>query len=256
MKYSPHNDLTPHDVFYFWSSTNNNVYMLQHLKRRLIALADYLRYRRSYAQDGEDMVFLSFYEGAKGYKGFYVDVGAHHPVRFSNTMALYQRGWRGINIDPTPGSMLPFRWLRPRDINLEIAIGKNSGKATFFCFNEPALNTFDEETARLHLQNSRYYIKKTIEVTIEPLCAVLQKYLPANQTIDLLTIDVEGLDLQVLQSNDWSKYSPSFVMVEDINFSIENCNLSETYCFLRRCGYELVAVMKRSLLFRKNRASF
>ncbi|MCS7036522.1 MAG: FkbM family methyltransferase [Saprospiraceae bacterium] len=225
--------------------------MLEHLKKQLIALADYFRYRRSYAQDGEDVVFLSFYEGMKGYKGFYVDVGAHHPVRFSNTLALYRRGWRGINIDPTPGSMRPFRLLRPRDINLELAIGLNSGKASFFCFNEPALNTFDERTAHIHLQNSRYYVIKTIEVPVEPLLKVLKDHLPPGQKIDLLSIDVEGFDLQVLQSNDWSLYSPEFILVEEVHFSIEDYSRSAIYGFLKEKGYTLIAVMKRSLLFRK-----
>lgn len=225
--------------------------MLEQFKKQLIALADYFRYRRSYAQDGEDVVFLSFYEGMKGYRGFYVDVGAHHPVRFSNTLALYRRGWRGINIDPTPGSMRPFRWLRPRDTNLELAIGRHSGKARFFCFNEPALNTFDEHTAHIHLQNPRYSVTKTIEVTVEPLADVLRKYLPSGQKIDLLSVDVEGFDLQVLQSNDWSLYAPQFVMVEEVSFSIENYKGSEIYAFLSEKGYALVAVMKRSLLFKR-----
>ncbi len=225
--------------------------MLEYIKRRLIAVADYFRYRRSYAQDGEDVVFLSFYEGIKGYKGFYVDVGAHHPVRFSNTLALYRRGWRGINIDPTPGSMRPFRWLRPRDTNLELAIGMHSGKARFFCFNEPALNTFDDRTANIHLQNPRYRVTKTIEVAVEPLAEILKKYLPEGQRIDLLSIDVEGFDLQVLQSNDWSLYSPQFIMVEEVSFSIENYKNAQTYAFLNEKGYTIVAVMKRSLLFRR-----
>ncbi len=226
--------------------------MFEYLKRQLIAIADYFRYRRSYAQDGEDMVFLSFYEGVKGYRGFYVDVGAHHPVRFSNTLALYRRGWCGINIDPTPGSMRPFRWLRPRDINLELAIGAHPGTAHFFCFNEPALNTFDENTANAHLQNPRYRIVKTVEVRVQSLADVLRSHLPAQRKIDLLCVDVEGFDLQVLQSNDWLLYAPQFVMVEDLNFSLENYQQSDIYRFLKEKGYALVAVMKRSLLFRQS----
>lgn len=225
--------------------------MMQHLKRWLIAAVDYFRYRRSYAQDGEDVVFLSFYEGAKHYKGFYVDVGAHHPVRFSNTLALYRRGWRGINIDPTPGSMRPFRWLRSRDINLEIAIGASSGTATFFCFNEPALNTFDPKTVETHLQNPRYHIVRTVEVTVATLAYVLDQYLPQGQAIDLLSVDVEGYDLAVLQSNDWSRYSPKFVLVEEVGFPIAHCEQSAIYRFLQDKGYALVAIMKRSLLFRR-----
>ncbi len=225
--------------------------MLKSLKKRLVALADYFRYRPSYAQDGEDVVFQSFYEGLKGYKGFYVDVGAHHPVRFSNTWLLYRRGWRGINIDPTPGSIRPFRWWRSRDINLELAIGKEAGLTEFFCFNEPALNTFDKKTAEAHSQSPRYYITRTVKVKVEPLASILEQYLPPNQKIDLLSIDVEGADLDVLQSNDWSKYTPDFVMVEDLHFQLSHCERSEVYRFLSQRDYALVAVLKRSLLFKK-----
>src|SRR4030042_4646353 len=65
-----------------------------------------------YSQDGEDIVLASFYEEKPGYKGFYVDVGALNPLRFSNTQYFYEKGWRGINIDATPGSMKEFNEIR------------------------------------------------------------------------------------------------------------------------------------------------
>ena len=73
--------------------------------------------KRSYSQEGEDMLLDRFLEDRS--VGFYVDVGAHHPKRFSNTYRLYCRGWRGLNIDANPGSMTLFQKLRPRDINVE-----------------------------------------------------------------------------------------------------------------------------------------
>src|SRR5215510_10661697 len=83
----------------------------------LTALIDRLRrvrralpvgYRRtSFSQQGEDLILARLFEGQR--RGFYVDVGAHHPRRFSNTFLLYRRGWRGLNIDAAPGSMRLFR---------------------------------------------------------------------------------------------------------------------------------------------------
>src|SRR5690554_6253894 len=93
------------------------------LLRRWRSIRDrYLRdfSRKSYSQEGEDILLEKLFEGKND--GFYVDVGAHHPRRFSNTYLLYRRGWRGINIDAMPGSMAEFRRLRGRDINLEIPI--------------------------------------------------------------------------------------------------------------------------------------
>src|SRR5580658_8816405 len=81
-------------------------------------------FRHSFSQEGEDMILASFFEGKKN--GFYVDVGAHHPKRFSNTHHFYIRGWRGINVDATPGSMKLFRRTRPDDINIEAAVSDQS----------------------------------------------------------------------------------------------------------------------------------
>src|SRR5689334_5444047 len=78
-------------------------------------------FRHSFAQEGEDLVRASFFEGRRN--GFFVDVGAHHPKRFSNTYHFYLfRERRGINIDATPGSMTAFRRARPEDINIEAAV--------------------------------------------------------------------------------------------------------------------------------------
>ena len=189
-----------------------------------------------------------FAEHQKKYKGFYVDVGAHHPIRFSNTNHFYRKGWRGINIDSTPGSMRAFNWLRRRDINLEIGIGSASGSLNLYCFNEPALNTFDENLAK-ERSTERYFVKRTVEVRVEPLGKILEKYLPADHNIDFLTIDVEGLDLVVLQSNDWARYKPSYILVEDMDFNLNRYEESPIYNFLSNQGYKIVAILKRTIIY-------
>ncbi len=82
---------------------------------------------------------MSRYFENKKTTGFYVDVGAHHPLRFSNTYKFYKRGWHGINIDAMPGSMDLFNRLRHRDINLERAVSDSKQILTYYAFNEPAL---------------------------------------------------------------------------------------------------------------------
>jgi len=83
--------------------------------------------RISYSQEGEDLILERFFEGMN--TGFYVDVGAFHPKRFSNTYIFYKKGWHGINIDARPGSMKLFNFVRPRDINLEIPISNEKKRA-------------------------------------------------------------------------------------------------------------------------------
>lgn len=225
--------------------------MLTALRKITISILYFFKYQKSYSQDGEDVVLQSFFENKKGYKGFYVDIGAHHPIRFSNTWFFYKKGWRGINIDPTPGSMKTFRWLRYRDINLEIGVASQKGEMVFFCFNEPALNTFDKQLAIVRNNQNPYYIIKQTQVPIMPLASILDLNLPKDQKIDFLTIDVEGLDLVVLQSNDWNKYSPDYILVEDYGFSITSLKESKIYTYLTSKSYTAVSILKRTTLYKK-----
>lgn len=212
----------------------------------------YFQFHKSYAQEGEDMVLQSFFEGKKNYKGFYVDIGAHHPHRFSNTAYFYKHGWRGINVEPTPGAIKAFKTFRSRDINLNIGISSAKNQLTFYCFNEPALNGFSKEISQERDQtSSRYKIIKELKVATLPLSAVLDQYLPQGLKIDFLTIDVEGLDLQVLQSNDWNKYMPEYILVED-RIDFKNLAESPVYDLLEKQGYQLVAKTLRTLFFKIN----
>ena len=210
----------------------------------------YFQSVKSYSQEGEDMVLRSFFEGKKRYKGFYIDVGAHHPYRFSNTLFFYKHGWRGINIEPTPNAIKAFNFFRRRDINLNIGISSKKDSLTFYCFNEPALNGFSKEVSEERNKTSdKYEITNEIFIETYPLAEVLDKYLPEQQKIDFLTVDVEGFDLQVLKSNNWNKYKPTYVLVEDrIDFT--NLANSEVYKYLEEQGYQLVAKTLRTLFFK------
>ena len=224
------------------------------LKKSILKYFPVDRYlsKHSYSQEGEDMVLWSFFEAMKNYKGFYIDVGAHHPYRYSNTLFFYKKGWRGINIEPTPGAIKPFKMLRPGDINLNIGISSKHESLLFYCFNEPALNGFSKEMSEERDNVSdRYRITQKIEVSTFPLSDVLNDYLPEGQQIDFLSIDVEGLDLEVLKSNDWGKYKPTFVLVED-RIDFENILSSEVYSYLKKQGYQLVSKTLRTLFFKYN----
>lgn len=192
----------------------------------------------SYSQEGEDMILRRLLENK--HQGFYVDVGAHHPRRFSNTYYFYQCGWRGINIDAMPNSMSAFARTRPRDINIEAAISDNSANLTFHIYEESALNTLDTKVVYSHQLAGRIAREKRI-IETQPLSKILDHYLPQKQTIDFLTVDVEGFDLSVLRSNNWDKYRPQFVVVECHNTTIHSIQAHETYQFLSQYGYELVA---------------
>jgi len=197
------------------------------------------------------MILKALFEQKKGYKGFFVDVGAHHPVRFSNTKYFYNRGWRGINIEPTPDAIKAFKLFRKRDINLNIGIGPEKGSLTFHCFNEPALNSFSKEVSeRIDRESDKYKIIQRLEIDVLPLSEVFDKHLPSGQKIDFISIDVEGLDFQVLQSNNWDKYEPEVILIEE-NVNIDEISKSPIYQFLKEKGYKFFAKTLRTCIYRK-----
>jgi len=153
---------------------------------------------KSYSQEGEDIILRRIFEKQK--TGFYIDIGAHHPKRFSNTYYFYKKGWRGINIDAMPGNMKLFRKMRPRDINLEIPVSDKKRELTYYMFNEPALNSFSKTLSIERDRKEEYKIVDEIKIEILTLAEVLNAYLPSNTRIDFLSVDVEGLDFQVLAS--------------------------------------------------------
>ncbi len=209
------------------------------LREYLISSHKTYAYRNfSFSQEGEDLVLKKMF--GKNKKGFYVDIGAHHPQRFSNTYLFYLKGWRGINIDSMPNSMKIFDELRHKDINIEAAISNVSEELTYYIFNESALNSFSEKLAMERDGLNNYKIVDKVSIRTTSLSKILDKYLPQGQEITFLSIDVEGLDHQVLLSNDWSKYKPRVILVEELSMSLEDLFASsKTYSLLRSQGYEL-----------------
>jgi FkbM family methyltransferase len=202
----------------------------------------------SYSQEGEDRIIATVLGMPP--QGFYVDVGAHHPQRFSNTYAFYRRGWRGINIEARPGAMVEFQRLRPRDINVEAAISATPQSLTYFEFDEPALNTFSEETAERMLQLKAYKVVNRRSITTRTLASILDEYLPLNQRIDFLTVDVEGLDEQVLLSNNWDKYRPRVVVAEAHRcWSCATAPTTRVSTLLSQHGYHPVAKTLNTIVF-------
>ncbi|OUT15969.1 SAM-dependent methyltransferase [Campylobacter concisus] len=204
---------------------------------------------KSYSQEGEDMILKRLFGGQKF--GFYVDVGAHHPKRFSNTYFFYKKGWSGINIDAMPGSMIAFDKFRPRDINIEKPISDKKQILTYYAFNEPALNTFSKELA-VEYEKENYFIKFTRDIEATTLEDILDRNLPRNQDIDFLSVDVEGLDLMVLRSNNFEKYKPKIVLIEILGNSFSEIENNKIADYLRQYGYSIFAKTVNTVFFVNN----
>lgn len=215
-------------------------------KLRLIILRDYST--KSYSQEGEDMILKRIFEDER--KGFYVDIGAHHPKRFSNTYYFYTRGWRGINIDATPGGMKAFNKSRPTDINIEAPVTNKKQTLTFYMFNEPALNGFSKQLSEQRSVNGQgCKIIQTIDLKTVTLSEILAKHLPKGQQIDFMSIDVEGLDYDVLLSNDWNQFRPRIILVEILNRTLNDLFNHEITKLLCSEGYVITAKTMNTVFF-------
>jgi FkbM family methyltransferase len=199
-------------------------------------LLGYDSYAPSFSSAGEDMV-LRHLLGSDKMNGFYVDVGAFHPTLFSNTYFFYLNGWSGINIEARPGSKALFDKVRPRDINLEVGVSRERTALTYYFIGENSpMNSFSPDFLKqIQMMD---HVKSEISIPTVPLAELLERHLPKGQAIDFLNVDVEGHDLEVLESNDWRRFRPRIVVVED---EALDAGKSAIVGLLRNHGYELCA---------------
>jgi FkbM family methyltransferase len=152
--------------------------------------------------------------------GTYIDIGACNPDEISNTKLFYERGWRGINIEPNTQAYRLFLEKRPGDTNINGAIGE--GEMEYFEDNHDISgNTFTKELAQ-----SRG-LTKSRTIKLIPLREIFEKN--NINRVDFMSIDVEGFEDQVIQSNDWSKYMADVICLEGYK-----------YPYLEQFGYKRV----------------
>jgi FkbM family methyltransferase len=204
----------------------------------------------SWSQGGEDLALLHAFDGNAS--GTYIDVGAHHPSRFSVTRHLYQMGWSGLNVDANQELIEAFNKARPGDVNLCAAVGLEP-KYTFTVFEEAAISTLDSEW-RSKFINENNKIAKEVEVAGRKLRSILDDFQPRKR-IDLLSIDAEGSDLQVLQSLEMDSLDksrfPKWLLLEAAP-PVSNALQTPAVKLAMEWGYEphMVLAMSTLLKFR------
>lgn len=163
----------------------------------------------SYAQNREDVLLNRLFPA--DHKGFYIDVGANHPILGSVTAHFYARGWRGINVEPSC-SYGQVAQARTGDVNLQIALSNQTGTATFYEFPDATgMSTLGPEAAAIGSDKLGYQcVPRTVPVTT--LAQVCREHAPAS--IDFISIDVEGHERQVLEGADFARYRPRVVVIE------------------------------------------
>jgi len=219
----------------------NKIFRLVFLFRKLFLTK---RKRYYYGQEGEDVALRRIF--SKKSKGFFVDVGCFHPIKYNNTYLLYRKGWRGINIDIDEIKIQGFNWLRRKDTNISQAVSTQKGTMDYWSNGFYSLvNTLDDKTA---IQREGY--RKTT-VKTNTLTNIIDETKYKNTPIDLLCIDAEGHDLAVLKSLNFSRYQPGIIVVESYAKEVDGVTKLPIYQFLRQKNYILINWIGLSLIFKR-----
>jgi FkbM family methyltransferase len=163
---------------------------------------------RTYAQHGDDLIILNIFKRIGIERPSYVDVGAHHPFNISNTALLYKRGSRGINVEANPNLIGAFQKHRPEDINVNVGVGPQAGTMPFYLHDSTSgLNSF------VRSEVEKFGISGEIDVPVLPIQNIIETH-AQGRFPDLLSLDVEGLDLAILETIDFAQSAPKVICVE------------------------------------------
>ena len=204
----------------------------------------------SYSQSGEDLIVQYIFNALKINHPSYLDIGAYHPYKFSNTALFYAQGSSGVNIEPNINLHKNFKKKRKRDLNLNVGVtGNRNEKINFYVLSSATLSTFSKSEAE-HSCSIGYTVIRIDTVQVMPICEIINKYCN-NKFPDFLSLDVEGLDFEILQHLDYSRDSPKVICVETLTFSeigsgIKNLALID---FLEKKGYMVYADTNINTIF-------
>jgi len=175
----------------------------------------------SYSQCGEDMIVEFVLNSLKISNPSYLDIGAHHPTILNNTYLFYQKGSTGVCIEPDPDLYKGLKKKRKNDICLNVGVGATSQeKADFFIMSSSRLNTFSKKEA---LRYESYGEKKIVRVIQTPLLSlndIVRRYFGGS--LDFVSIDVEGMEWEILRTFDFTNFRPTIFCVETLTYTEDN----------------------------------
>lgn len=181
--------------------------------------------RSSYSQSGEDIIICDLFNRLGILNPSYLDIGANEPVALSNTYRLYQKGSKGVCVEPNPVLFKKLQKKRKRDVCINAGVAFNEQtEADYYVFPEKAhgLNTFSKADADFWETTGiedlgKFKVQKIIKTKLININEIVNRHF--KSTPNFLSLDVEGLDLQILQSLNFKKTSPEVICVETLCYT-------------------------------------
>jgi FkbM family methyltransferase len=171
----------------------------------------------SYGLEGIDLLLLSILRDVEN--GFYIDVGANHPQLFSNTYAFYLKKWSGICIDGNKQFANDWKLFRPNDKFLIALLSDKVKNVEYTLYPDHTISTINEETRSRY--NKRFNNSDLIQYSVQTdTLQNILNFFDVENEIHLLSIDIEGEELNALHGLDFDKNAPGVIVVEIKNLSL------------------------------------
>lgn len=200
------------------SSLKNKIILLLRSTKHALTPKKQMFVKKSFSQCGEDIIVNYIFEQIGITRPSYLDIGAHHPFYLNNTQMFYEKGCVGINIEPDPSLFKLFPKYRTRDLNLNYGIGATEGELELNVMSSATLNTFSSFEANRFQTDFGFKIETQVMIKIQTIKSILDKY-QIYKFPDFLSIDIEGLEEEVIKSIDFNEGKPIVICLETISYS-------------------------------------
>ena len=213
----------------------------------------YFKYKKnyfpSYGATGEDVLINKIFKNK--IDGYFVDVGALHPINGSLTYNLSKKGWKGLNIDLLRENLILFNFFRKKDKNINLAISKNKGVINAYIFERGSgVNTTNKKWAdKWKKKFGKNY--SILKIKKNSLNNVFSSY-KVNKKFELLNIDVEGHEIDVLKGINFKNIRPKIITIEIHVKKTEQIFKTEIYKLLKKNNYELISQYYQTSFFKSS----